>query len=124
MSSESNCPKCGAAISDANAAKDSVHCASCGTQVRPKLFTAREAYNVAADLGYGVNFRKRDNILQAKIIGVSVLLGAGIGALLVSSERLMGALAGAFVGMILGLFGSGIYLMIYRAARHIKGQHD
>jgi hypothetical protein len=35
-----------------------------------------------------------------------------------------GGLGLGFLGVVLGAFGSGIYLMIYRAARHLKGKHD
>jgi hypothetical protein len=35
-----------------------------------------------------------------------------------------GALIGSFAGLVIGIFASGIFLMIYRAARHIKGKHD
>jgi ABC-type microcin C transport system permease subunit YejE len=34
-----------------------------------------------------------------------------------------GALIGAFAGLIMGVFGSGIYLMVYRALQHLKGDH-
>jgi len=33
-------------------------------------------------------------------------------------------LIGSFAGLVIGIFGSGIFLMIYRAARHISGKHD
>jgi hypothetical protein len=35
-----------------------------------------------------------------------------------------GAIAGAFAGLAVGLFASGIFLMIYRAVRHLQGKHD
>jgi hypothetical protein len=36
----------------------------------------------------------------------------------------MGALLGGFIGLLVGLFGSGIVLMILRAVKHARGQHD
>lgn len=95
--------------------------------------TAREAYNIVSDMVVGVNVRKPDNLFQLKVILVCVLIGVAIGAtagalLSDSNDRLVGALGGGLglgsAGLILGLFGSGIYLMIYRAARHLKGKHD
>ena len=49
--------------------------------------------------------------------------GAGIGFLVVS-ERVTGAVFGGFIGLLVGLFGSGIFLMIYRAVNHALGKHD
>ena len=93
----------------------------------------RDAYNIVADTVVGMNVRKSDNLFQLKVILVCVLagcpLGAVAGALLADpGNRLPSALGGAlglgFAGVVLGLFGSGIYLMIYRAVRHVRGQHD
>jgi len=97
------------------------------------LATGREAYNIVSDTVAGMNVRKSDNLLQLKVILVCVLVGIPLGAIagaLLSdpSNRMAGALGGAlglgFVGVVLGLFGSGIYLMIYRAVRHLRGKHD
>ena len=35
-----------------------------------------------------------------------------------------GALFGGLAGLVIGLFASGIFLMIYRAVQHIKGKHN
>ncbi len=95
--------------------------------------TARDAYNIVSDIAVGVNIRKSDNLFQLKVILVCVLIGVPVGAvagalLSDSNNRLVGALGGGlglgFAGVVLGLFGSGIYLMIYRAVRHLKGKHD
>ena len=95
--------------------------------------TAREAYNIVSDTVVGVTVRKTDNLFQLKVILVCVLIGAALGATAGAlwsdtDDRLVGALGGGlglgFAGLILGLFGSGIYLMIYRAVRHMKGKHD
>lgn len=94
---------------------------------------AREAYNIVSDTVVGVNIRKSDNLFQFKVVLVCVLIGVPLGAiagalLSDSNNRLIGALGGGlglgFAGVVLGLFGSGIYLMIYRAVRHVKGKHD
>jgi hypothetical protein len=80
-----------------------------------------------------MNIRKSDNLFQLKVILACVLIGVPLGAvagalLSDSNNRLVGALGGGlglgFAGVVLGLFGSGIYLMIYRAVRHLKGKHD
>jgi ABC-type microcin C transport system permease subunit YejE len=102
-----------------------------GTPNRPT--TGREAYNIVSDTVVGMNIRKSDNLFQLKVILVCVLigvpLGAVAGALLSDSDnRLIGAVGGGLglglAGAVLGLFGSGIYLMIHRAVRHVKGKHD
>ena len=85
--------------------------------------TSRQAYNVVSDTVVGANLRVNDNLFQAIAIAVCMVIGAGIGASVVR-ERLPGALVGGFAGLIVGLFGSGIFLMIFRAVRHIRGRHD
>ena len=71
----------------------------------------------------GANIRVRDNVIQAIAIVLSILLGAVIGACCVE-ERLPGALAGGFLGLVAGLLLSGTALMVYRAVMHIRGRHD
>ena len=91
---------------------------------------ARAGYNVVSDTLTGVNVRKSDNLLQAKVVFVSMLLVAALGAALAALNVEWelpwygGALIGAFVGLVIGIFASGIFLMIYRAIRHIQGKHD
>lgn len=89
----------------------------------PAGMSGKQSYNVVADTVGGVNVRWKDNLFQALAIFVCLILGAGIGALVVE-ERMMGVIAGGFIGLIVGLFGSGIFLMIFRALRHLKGRHD
>ncbi|TVS07975.1 MAG: hypothetical protein EA424_29160 [Planctomycetaceae bacterium] len=85
--------------------------------------TGREAYNVISDTVTGVNVRVSDNVFQAIAILVCLALGAGIGAA-AFQERVPAALVGGFIGLVVGLFGSGIWLMCYRAIRHLRGRHD
>jgi hypothetical protein len=85
--------------------------------------TARQAYNLVSDTVGGPNVRLKDNLYQGLAILVCLLLGAGIG-ILVGKDRLIGALAGGFIGLLVGLLGSGLFLMIYRAVKHGRGQHD
>ena len=95
----------------------------------PPDTSGRDVYNVISDTVVGLNVRKSDNIFQAKFIGITVLLLATIGgasAALNPGWNLPwfgGALIGAFAGLIIGLFASGIFLMIYRAVKHVKGDH-
>jgi hypothetical protein len=89
----------------------------------------RAAYNVVSDTVTGVNIRKRDNLFQALFILGSVFLGAVVGAALAAVYGtdlpwIGGALIGAFAGLVLGFFASGIFLMVYRAVRHLGGKHD
>lgn len=90
----------------------------------------RATYNVVADTLTGVNARWSDNLFQAVFILVSMMLAAITGVALAALNVQWGlpwfggALIGALLGMVLGLFGSGIFLMIYRAVRHMRGKHD
>ena len=94
-----------------------------------KLSTEHAAYNIVSDTVFGLNTRKGDNKFQAKCIFGSVLVLATCGAVLAALIRdwdlpwYGGALIGAFAGLIAGVFGSGIFLMVYRAVRHLKGDH-
>jgi hypothetical protein len=88
-----------------------------------KSTTGRDAYNVVSDLAVGVNVRRRDNLYQGLAILVCLILGCVIGAVAVR-ERVPGALVGGFIGLVVGLFGSGIFLMVYRFVRHVRGLHD
>jgi len=85
--------------------------------------TNRQSYNVISDTVVGANLRFKDNLFQAIAIAVCIAIGVVIGAS-VLHERLPGALVGGFAGLIVGFFGSGIFLMIFRAVRHIRGRHD
>jgi hypothetical protein len=88
-----------------------------------KPLTARQTYNVITDTAIGPNVRLKDNLIQAVLILASVLIGGGVGAM-VNDDRLTGLLAGVFIGLVAGLLVSGMGLMIYRAVKHLKGQHD
>jgi hypothetical protein len=90
-----------------------------------KPLSSRQSYNLASDTLVGVNVRGKDNIYQGIAILACLAIGALIGTFVVDAKiRLIGAGAGAFIGMIVGLFGSGIFLMIYRAVQHFRGKHD
>ena len=88
------------------------------------------ARKIVADTVAGVNFRKNDNKFQAIWVLVSIIVLAIAGSILaifIPSWQLPwygGALAGAFAWMVVGIFSSGIFLMIYRAVMHLKGKHD
>jgi hypothetical protein len=90
--------------------------------VDPPL-TGRETYNVITDTVTGVNLRVSDNVFQAIVSVVCLALGASIGAI-GFHDRVPAALVGGFIGLVVGLFVSGIWLMCYRAMRHLRGRHD
>ena len=87
-------------------------------------------YNVVTDTVTGVNVRWSDNKFQALFVFTSVVLAAFAGAVLAALNASWnlpwygGALIGSFAGLVIGIFASGFFLMIYRAVRHIKGKHD
>jgi len=88
------------------------------------------AYNVVTDTVTGVNVRWSDNKFQAIFVFASIVLASLTGAALAALNTRWnlpwhgGALIGSFAGLVIGIFASGIFLMFYRAARHIKGKHD
>lgn len=94
------------------------------------ISSGRAAYNVVSDTVTGVNVRWSDNKFQAVFVLVSVTVASLIGAILAALNAQWnlpwygGALIGSFVGLVIGIIASGVFLMFYRAARHIRGQHD
>lgn len=97
---------------------------------QPGLAPTKAAYNVVTDTVTGVNVRWSDNKFQAIFVLISMVVIAALGALLAALNAQWnlpwfgGALIGAFLGLVIGVLGSGIFLMFYRAARHLKGKHD
>jgi len=85
--------------------------------------TGREAYNLVTDTFTGPNLRWRDNLYQGLAILICLVLGTLIGPWIIQ-DPLAGALVGGFFGVLVGLFGSGIVLMIYRGIHHARGKHD
>jgi hypothetical protein len=85
--------------------------------------TARQAFNLVSDTVAGPNLRLKDNLYQGAAILVCLAFGAGVG-LLTIDDRPMGVLLGGVVGLLVGLFGSGIFLMIFRVIQHLRGRHD
>jgi hypothetical protein len=94
------------------------------------ISSAHAAYNVVTDTVTGLNVRKSDNKFQAVFILLAMVLFAGVGIGIVAIQPAWeipwygGAILGGFAGMVIGFFASGIFLMIYRANRHIKGKHE
>ena|SRR5688500_5444687 len=86
--------------------------------------SGHETYNIVTDTATGVNIRLWDNLFQLAAIGICLILGIGIGYVVSSQDPILGAVVGGFVGLLAGLFGSGIFLMVYRAVRHVRGKHD
>ena len=118
-----------------------------------KGITSKETYNIVSDTVVGVNARKSDNLLQAKITIITIIIGAIIGVIfdgnaeaseqlpshlqhlvkepvlkvalgVVGLENHTGLVAGAVAGLILGFLGSGFYLMVFRAVKHASGDHE
>ncbi|MEM6330932.1 MAG: hypothetical protein AAF790_11870 [Planctomycetota bacterium] len=95
-----------------------------------RVSSTQAAYNVVADTAVGVNYRVWDNVMQASIIFVSAVALSMVGSIYAAlfsgadTPWWIGALVGGFVGVVVGLFGSGVFLMVYRAVRHARGQHD
>src|SRR5438874_2540386 len=88
-----------------------------------KPLTSKDTFNIVTDTVIGPNLRLKDNLYQGLAIFVSLVLGTLIG-FLVAAERITGMVLGAFIGLVAGALGSGLFLMIYRLIKHSKGQHD
>ena len=92
--------------------------------------TGEEAYHLVSDTVTGLNVRKSDNKFQAVFIFVAVLLLAAIGAALAAFIEKWempwygGALMGGFAGLVFGVLASGVCLMVYRAVKHMQGDHE
>lgn len=82
----------------------------------------RDIYNVVTDTVTGPNVRLKDNLIQGIAILACLLVGAGIGILL-AQDWIAGAVVGGAIGLLAGLFGSGAFLMVYRAIMHMRGRH-
>ena len=101
-----------------------------GVAGKSSLSSDQATYNIVSDTFTGVNFRLKDNVLQAIFVFVSVVIGAAAGAILAALNPRWtlpwfgGALFGSFLGLVVGVFASGIFLMIYRTTRHLRGKHD
>ena len=89
-----------------------------------EISSNQAAYNTVTDLVTGANVRWRDNLLQGVSILVCGVIGVAVGAIVASPDLVPGAIVGGFAGVVAGLFGSGIFLMVYRAVRHVRGKHD
>ena len=104
--------------------------ANASQEATPSLTPAHATYNVVTDTVTGVNVRWSDNRFQAIFVFISIVLISLLGAVLAATNSRWnlpwygGALIGSFAGLVIGIFGSGIFLMVYRAARHFKGKHD
>ena len=84
----------------------------------PQRSGGREAYNLVTDVVAGPNLRWKDNLVQAVVILICLVIGAAVGAIFGRPDSLAWALVGGFVGVLVGLFTSGIVLMVYRLFRH------
>ena len=94
---------------------------------KKKSMSGMDTYNAVTDTVTGANVRLFDNLLQAGGAIVGLGLGVGGGALVAwqfSLEYLYACLIGAVVGLIAGVFVIGLFLMIFRAIKHAKGDHE
>lgn len=113
-----------------NPFKSPVDAANANQEQAQSVTPVHAAYNVITDTVTGVNVRWSDNKFQAVFVFASMVLIALLGAVLAALNARWnlpwygGALIGSFAGLVLGILASGIFLMVYRAARHIKGKHD
>ncbi len=121
------CPQCGQAI-----AVVVPEAGQPAPPAGPDALSDGEVLTIVSDTLVGPNVRLKDNLYQAIAIGVCLLVGAATGAAIGffanTEERALatvgGAVLGGFLGMVLGLLGSGAFLAFYRLLRHLRGRHD
>ena len=95
-----------------------------------EISSEQAAYNIVSDTVIGLNVRMSDNIIQGLIILITVILLATTGAIVALLNPdwglpwLTAVMMGAFAGLVIGFFASGVFLMVYRTVRHLKGKHD
>jgi len=63
------------------------------------------------------NLRWRDNLYQALAVLVGILFGVAIGVRVFEGRQQLGVAIGGVCGTLVGLFISGIYLMILRRSK-------
>ena len=113
-----------------NPYKSSADAAKTDQDQAQSVSPAHAAYNVVTDTVFGPNLRWSDNKFQAIFVFASVVVTSLLGAILAALNARWnlpwfgGALVGSFAGLVIGIFASGIFLMFFRAARHLKGKHD
>jgi hypothetical protein len=90
---------------------------------RDRRMSRKQTRHLISDTVTGANLRVKDNLYQGLAILVCLVLGALIGCLALQ-PRLGGAIVGGVLGAIVGLIGSGVFLMVYRAVKHARGEHD
>lgn len=94
---------------------------------KKKAMSGKETYNAVTDTVTGANVRLFDNLLQAggAILGAGLGVGGGaLAAKYFAGEMLTFCLIGAVLGLIAGVFVIGLFLMIFRAIKHAKGEHE
>lgn len=94
-----------------------------GPAAQGKGLTPRQTYNVVSDVGAGLNVRLKDNLYQGVATLLCLVVGLVLG-LLIADEKPAGLIIGGFLGLLVGILGSGIFLMIYRLIMHARGRHD
>ena len=64
-----------------------------------KEITSKDTYNIVSDTVGGINARKSDNLLQAKIVIITIVVGVIFGGVFFGK---IGLGLGAFAGLIIG----------------------
>jgi len=88
--------------------------------------THRGAYNLISDTVIGVNYRWRDNFIQAVFVLVFAISGAAVCGWMGRQQGNFkeGLMIGTVIGLIVGVVLTGVAIMIFRAIRHLMGRHD
>jgi DNA-directed RNA polymerase subunit RPC12/RpoP len=124
------CRHCGQEMKvDANSLGREIACDHCGNSTliaaaapASNAPSGTEVYNIVSDTVTGINVRWKDNLIQFAVIVACVPIGALIGAVAMDDWR-PGVVIGGFGGLMVGFFGSGTFLMIYRFIRHARRDH-
>ncbi len=88
---------------------------------KKKGMTDRETYNAVSDTVTGANFRWKDNLIQGAVVGGVSMVSAVVGFIVGGTPL---ALVCLLLGLVVSVIGTGVFLMIYRAIKHARGDHD
>jgi hypothetical protein len=91
----------------------------CGREAEPTESFVAEV----AEAGFLPDTHWNDNVIQLGLILAAVAVGAVVGRFCIA-DKTAGLIVGAFGGLVVGLLGSGTFLIVYRALRNPRQQDD
>jgi hypothetical protein len=122
------CPACAESISASQVAQQTPELVAAARTARekrgalanhPSSGASLEQAQQMMDVVGGVNLRWKDNLIQAIVILACIPLGSLIGVA-IADQTADGVMFGGFAGLLVGLFGSGFVLGVFRFITGIR----